>query len=60
MEYAKELVYLGELHDQWLVAHRAYKRIKWAILIHAMPQAERKGELTDAQLVLLPHFKSLS
>jgi hypothetical protein len=50
MDHAKEIVFLGELHDQCRVAERAFTRIRWAVEVHAKPQAERQGTLSDPQL----------
>ncbi|MCI4327891.1 MAG: hypothetical protein L3K16_09760 [Thermoplasmata archaeon] len=55
MDYAKEIVFLGELHDQCLAADRAFTRIKWAIQLHAKPQSERQRQLADPQLDAFVH-----
>lgn len=55
MDYAKEIVYLGEIHDQCLVADRAFERVKWALKMHAVPAPKRQKGLEDARLAAFVH-----
>lgn len=55
MDHLTELIFRGEIHDQSLVAERAYKRIEWVVAEHAKPAPERWNGLRDPQLDAVVH-----
>lgn len=50
-----EIAYEGEVHDQAVLAHRAYLRIRTAITLHGTPEAGRTPPVPDQELVSTLH-----
>jgi hypothetical protein len=55
MDRQIEIAYEGEVHDQAVIAHRAYLRIRSAIELHRTPESERKPPVPDQELVAVLH-----
>ncbi len=55
MDRQLQIAYEGEIHDQAVLAHRAYVRIRTAIKLHRTPEAERQPPFPDQELVAVLH-----